>query len=267
MPDQQASIRVGIGGWTYQPWRETFYPREVKKTGELAYASRHVTSIEINATYYRTQSPKSFRRWADETPDDFVFAVKANRYATNRGDLADAGESITRFVESGLTELGPKLGPLLWQFAPTKRFEPTEIAGFLELLPRELDGATLRHVVEVRHATFVSPVFVALARKHGVAICLALSEDYPLIADPTADFCYLRLQTTSAEMPEGYDRGTIDSWASRLRVFAAGELPPDVPMLAEPPSKRKRDCFVYMISGAKERNPAAAAALIAALPR
>ena len=265
MPDQLADIRVGIGGWTYEPWRETFYPPDVKKAGELAYASRQVTSIEINATYYRTQSPQSFRRWAGETPDDFVFAVKANRFATNRKDLADASESIARFVESGLTELGTKLGPLLWQLAPTKRFEPAEIEGFLAALPAERDGLTLRHVVEARHATFVSADFVALARKHRVAICLALSDDYPLIADPTADFCYLRLQTTSAQAAEGYDAATIATWAARARTFAAGEVPTDLPMLAGPPATRRRECFVYMISGAKERNPAAAAALLAAL--
>ena len=265
MPDQQANIKVGIGGWTYEPWRETFYPPDVKKAGELAYASRHVTSIEINATYYRTQSPKSFRRWADETPEDFVFAVKANRFATNRKDLADAGESIARFVQSGLTELGAKLGPLLWQLAPTKKFESAEIESFLAALPAEHDGLALRHVVEVRHASFVSADFVALARKHRVAICLALSDKYPLIADPTADFCYLRLQTASAEAVAGYDAATIAAWAARLRLYAGGEVPTDLPMLAAPPAERKRDCFVYMISGAKERNPAAAAALLAAL--
>jgi uncharacterized protein YecE (DUF72 family) len=265
MPGRKAHIRVGIGGWTYEPWRETFYPPEVKKAGELAYASRHVTSIEINATYYRTQSPQSFRRWAGETPDDFVFAVKANRFATNRKDLADAGESIARFVESGLTELGSKLGPLLWQLAPTKRFEAAEIDGFLASLPRQQDGLALRHVVEVRHASFVSAAFVALARAHNVAICLALSEDYPLIADPTADFCYLRLQTTSADAAKGYDAATIEAWAARLRTFQSGDMPTGLPLLGDPPAKIARDCFAYMISGAKERNPSAAAALIAAL--
>ena len=267
MTEQAGRIKIGIGGWTFEPWRQSFYPPGLPKTAELAHASRHVTSIEINATYYRTQSPASFRRWAGETPDDFVFAVKANRFATNRKDLAEGSDSITRFVESGLTELGPKLGPLLWQLAPFKRFNPDEIDGFLGALPTNQDGIALRHVLEVRHSTFLSAPFVALARRHNVAICLALSDDYPLIADPTADFVYLRLQTTSAEVDGGYDAATIDAWAARLRLFAKGGTPADLPLLDAAPPIVSRDCFAYMISGAKERNPAAAEALIASLGR
>lgn len=265
MTKQKGSIKVGIGGWTYEPWRATFYPPGLPKTKELAHASRQVTSIEINATYYRTQSAQSFRRWAGETPDDFVFSVKANRFTTNRKDLADGRESMARFVESGITELGAKLGPILWQLAPTKKFDASEIEGFFSTLPRSQGHAKLRHVVEVRHATFQSPAFVVLARRYGVAICLALSDDYPLIADPTADFCYLRLQTTSAALETGYDAASIGVWAARLHDLAAGKPAAGLPLVGETPSAEPRDCFVYLISGAKEKNPAAARALIAAL--
>ena len=265
MTRHEARIKVGIGGWTYEPWRETFYPQGLAKTKQLAHASRQVTTIEINATYYRTQSPQSFRRWAAETPDDFVFSVKANRFTTNRRNLADGRDSISHFLESGITELGPKLGPILWQLAPTKKFDASEIEDFLAILPSRQDETALRHVLEVRHASFQSTEFVALARKHAVAICLALSDDYPLIADPTALFCYLRLQTTSANALSGYDAETITRWAARLRVLAEGAVPDDLPLLGESPKTKPRDCFVYMISGAKERNPAAARALIDAL--
>ena len=260
-------IRVGVGGWIYEPWRETFYPPGLPKAKELAHASRHVTTIEVNATFYRTQSPQTFRRWADETPEGFVFSIKASRYACNRKDLAEAGESITRFVESGITELGPKLGPLLWQLAGTKKFNADEIGGFLASLPKERDGTRLRHVIEPRHPSFQTPAFVDLARSHGVAIVLAVSDDYPLIADPTADFCYLRLQTSSAAEPSGYDAATFELWRSRLHHLAAGHAAQGLPLIGEAPDVEPRDCFVYMIAGAKEKNPAAAQALLAALPQ
>lgn len=258
-------IRVGIGGWSYEPWRQTFYPSDLPKSKELSYASRQVSTIEINATYYRTQSPQTFRRWAAETPDDFVFAVKANRFACNRKDLAEDSGSVRHFIESGITELGPKLGPLLWQLAPTKKFNPAEIAGFLDRLPREHGGLRLRHVLEVRHASFRTPEFVALARRHGVAICLAISDDYPLIADPTADFCYLRLQTTTADHTTGYDAAKIKTLGETLRRLATGAPVADLPSIAEMPDPAARDCFVYLISGAKELNPAAAKAILVEL--
>jgi uncharacterized protein YecE (DUF72 family) len=265
LKSKAGTIRVGIGGWTYEPWRNNFFPAGLKHAEELAYASRHVTSIEVNGTYYRTQSPESFRRWAAETPDDFVFSLKASRYATNRKDLAEAEPAIVRFVESGITELGSKLGPILWQLAPTKKFDPAEIGRFCAALPKEQDGIKLRHVLEVRHPSFVHADFVALAREHGVAICLALSDDYPLIADPTADFVYLRLQTSTADHEAGYDQSAIDGFAAQAKTFAAGKIPADLPTLASAPPAQKRDCYVYFISGAKERNPHAARLLIGAL--
>ena len=214
-------IRVGIGGWSFEPWRETFYPEKLAKTKELAHASRQVTAIEINATFYRNQTAATYAKWAGETPDGFMFAVKANRFTVNRKNLADGAESVARFLSSGLTELGLKLGPILWQLAATKKFDADEIAAFCSSLPHEQDGVRLRHVLEVRHKTFVSPDLVEIAREHGIAICLALSDEHPMIADPTADFCYLRLQTTQ-DIATGYDPATLSTWAARCHDLAAG---------------------------------------------
>jgi uncharacterized protein YecE (DUF72 family) len=202
-------IRVGIGGWTFEPWRGPFYPAGLKHADELAFASRAVTAIEINGTYYMSPKPASFRKWASETPHGFVFSVKASRYIVNRKDLAAAGESIERFVGGGLAELGDKLGPVLWQLAPTKRFSPAEIDAFLGLLPKSLAGRPMRHALEVRHPTFQCAEFVALARHHGVAVVLADSDKYPLIADITGDFAYARLQRCSEAEPAGYPRAAL----------------------------------------------------------
>src|SRR4249920_2602285 len=187
-------IRVGIGGWVYEPWRGVFYPKGLPHARELSPASRNVTSIEINGTFYGTQKPASFRRWADETPDDFVFSLKGPRYATHRRVLAEAASSIERFFASGVLELKSKLGPLLWQFAPTKSFDADDFAAFLALLPHRLDGRALRHAVEVRHESFLTPAFVELLRKHSVAVATVDSDKHPLIADVTSDFVYARLQ-------------------------------------------------------------------------
>ena len=258
-------VRVGVGGWVFEPWRETFYPPGLAKTKELHHASRHLGTIEINGTFYRTQSPATFRKWADDTPEDFVFSVKANRYCVNRKDLADGADSIARFMESGLTAMGPKLGPILWQLAGTKKFVPAEIEGFLGLLPTSQDGLALRHVIEARHPSFQVPAFVTMARSKGVAIVLAISDDYPLIADPTATFCYLRLQTTSSAEAEGYDAATLAVWRERCLAIAEGRAAPGLPLIGAAPETVPRDCFVYMIAGAKERNPAAAKALASML--
>jgi uncharacterized protein YecE (DUF72 family) len=259
-------IRVGVGGWTFEPWRGNFFPKGLAKARELEYASGKLSSIEINGTYYSSQKPASFRRWADETPDDFVFALKAIRFATNRRVLAEAGTSIERFIGSGLAELKDKLGPILWQFAPTKRFDEEDFAAFLALLPRELDGRVLRHAVEVRHESFLVPSFIALARQHRVAIVFAHSEKYPAIADVTADFVYARLQGTREEVATGYTPEDIETWGAHARAWEKGEAPKGLPRIGDGSApKGKRDVFVYMISGAKARAPAAAMALIAAL--
>lgn len=255
-------IRAGIGGWTYEPWRGLFYPKGLAQSRELEFASRAVTTIEINGTYYNTQKPQSFRKWAQETPDNFIFSVKASRFATNRRVLAEAGPSIERFLSSGLFELGTKLGPILWQFMPTKKFDPEDFDAFLHLLPRSIDGLRLRHAVEVREKGFVSQEFVELARKHGVAVVLADSAKYPMIADVTADFVYVRLQQSKEDVATGYAPAAIKKWAERAKAWEAGSCPKDLKLLAKPKTAERRDVFVYMINGAKERAPAAALALL-----
>ena len=255
-------IRAGIGGWTFEPWRGVFYPKGHAQARELQFASRALTSIEINGTFYSTQKPTSFRKWADDTPDDFVFAVKAHRLATNRKVLAEAGPSIERFLTSGLSELKAKLGPILWQFAPYKKFEPQDFEAFLALLPKTLDGLKLRHAVEVRHESFVAPQFVALARKYGAAIVYAHHEKYPAIADVTADFVYARLQQCVAKVETGYTPAAIRKWADCARSWAEGKTPPGLPAAGKAAKPAKTDVFVYFIAGAKERAPAAAMALL-----
>jgi uncharacterized protein YecE (DUF72 family) len=259
-------IRVGIGGWVFKPWRGTFYPKGLPQARELEHASRAVTTIEINGTFYGSQKPASFQRWAAETPDDFVFSLKGPRFTTHRAKLAEAGSSIERFFASGVLELKSKLGPTLWQLPPTKAFEAEDFAAFLALLPQRLDGRAIRHAVEVRHRSFCVPEFVDLMRKFAVAIALVDSEQHPLIPDVTSDFVYLRLQRTSEEIDTGYQKGDLATWAKRARAFAQGGVPPDLSMLAPSSGpKAKRDVFVYMISGAKARAPAAAQALLAQL--
>jgi len=262
------AIRVGVGGWTYEPWRAgVFYPDDLPVKRELEYASRHLTAIEINGTFYRSQGPKSFAKWRDETPEDFVFTVKGHRAVVNAKKLSEAGEAVDWFFSSGLSELGAKLGPVLWQLAPFKKFDPDDLAGFFALLPRELGGQPVRHALEVRSKSFVVPEFVELARKHNLAIVYADSDDHPAIADPTADFVYARLQRSSAEETTGYGSKDLDQWAVRAGLWASGDTPGDLPHLGAPPKAEKRDVFLFFISGAKERNPAAAQALIERLKR
>jgi uncharacterized protein YecE (DUF72 family) len=256
-------IRVGIGGWVFAPWRGVFYPKGLPQARELAHASRSVTSIEINGTFYRTQKPESFRKWADETPDDFVFSLKGPQFATNRRVLAEAGPSIERFFDSGVLELKSKLGPIFWQMAPTKVFDPEDFAAFLALLPHEVGGKAIRHAVEVRHESFVSPDYIALLRKFSVAPVLVESEKHPPIADVTSDFVYARLQRTAEDVPTGYSPKALTTWAKHAQTLADGGTPADLPTITPPAkSKAKRDVFIYMISGAKVRAPAAAMALI-----
>jgi uncharacterized protein YecE (DUF72 family) len=256
-------IRVGIGGWTFAPWRGTFYPADLKQADELKHASRRLTTIEINGTFYRTQSAASFRKWRDETPEDFVFSVKGHRAVVNSRKLAEAGEPIDWFFKSGVFELGDKLGPVLWQFAPFKKFNAADLGAFLGLLPHQAGGRRLQHVVEVRHESFRVPEFVALLRAHNVAVVYADSDKHPAIADVTADFVYARLQRTRDEIDTGYAAADLDGWAARARLWEAGGAPDDLPRVATAAAKTPRPVFVYMISGAKVRNPAAAMALIA----
>ncbi|HEV2748211.1 MAG TPA: DUF72 domain-containing protein [Allosphingosinicella sp.] len=261
-------IHVGIGGWTYQPWRGTFYPPGLPHARELEYAAARLTAIEINATHYRLQKPESFARWAEAAPPGFLFTVKASRFCTNRKLLGEAGAAIERFCAQGITGLGDKLGPILWQFMPTKRFDPEEFAAFLELLPDAQDGVRLRHALEVRHQSFRDPRFVAMAREAGAAIVFADAAAYPAIADLTADIVYARLQRAREEEPTGYAAAELDRWADVARGWASGAAPAGLDyVVAEPPPQRPREVFLFMIDGAKIRAPAAAEALIARLGR
>jgi len=266
--DNSARIRVGIGGWTYEPWRGVFYPDGLAQKRELEYASGRLTSIEINGTYYGAQKPESFARWREETPEGFVFSVKGPRFTTNRRVLAEAGPSIERFFASGVLQLKDKLGPVNWQFLPTKKFDPDDFAAFLKLLPTRLEGRDIRHVVEVRHASFRVPEFVGLLRDRGIATVLTDAESYPQIPDVTARFVYARLQRASQAVESGYPAAALEAWARRTRIWASGGTPDDLDLIAEPEARppKSRDVFVYMINGFKPRAPAAAMALIERLP-
>jgi uncharacterized protein YecE (DUF72 family) len=261
------SIYVGVGGWIFEEWRDNFYPEGLSRKRELEYASRRFTAIEINGTYYGSQKPESFARWHDETPDGFVFALKGPRFATNRRVLAEAGDSVARFTVSGIARLGAKLGPINWQFMATKTFDATDFEAFLALLPRSADGMTLRHAVEVRHASFACAGFVALCRKYDVAIIAGCDSEFPCIADVSAGFVYVRAMGTTQKQKEGYSRAAIARWAARAKAWEQGAAPDDLPLLASPAAKKRRDVFLFVISGAKARNPAAAEALIATLGR
>jgi uncharacterized protein YecE (DUF72 family) len=257
-------IRIGVGGWTFEPWRGEFYPKGLPHAKELAYASERLTSIEINGTFYRTQTPATFRKWASEVSGDFVFSVKGPRYATNRSVLKEAGDSIQRFLDSGVTELGDHLGPLLWQFAPTKKFDETDFGGFLELLPDKFNGRHIRHVVEVRHDSFKVPDFIALLRKFAIPACYTDHARYPNIPDVIGDFVYARLQRGDDDIPTAYPSKALAAWSKRLRTWAAGGEPDDLTQVAtSPTSKPKpRDVFAYVIHEGKIRAPAGAMALI-----
>lgn len=241
-------IRTGIGGWTFEPWRGTFYPEDLKQKDELRYAASKLTSIEINGTYYSTFKPNSWGKWRDETPDDFVFSVKASRYCTNRKVLSENNDSLEKFLSQGLEELGDKLGPINWQFMATKKFDAADFEGFLRLLPKELKGRRLRHALEVRSPTFACQEFYDLAAKYGAAIVYAVDDEeptWPCIDQPTADFTYARLMSSKADEPTGMTSAELDGVVKQARGWA-----------------ERGDVFAYFIAGAKVRNPAAAMALI-----
>lgn len=238
-------IRVGIGGWNFEPWEGTFYPDDLPKKRQLEFAGKELRTIEVNGTYYSSQKPATFAKWAAEVPDGFIFSLKASRFVTNRRVLSEAGESMERFLTQGLTELGDRLGPILWQFAPTKKFDAEDFEGFLKLLPEKQDGLKLRHVVEVRNPSFQVPDFVKLIEKYKVAVVLAEHADYPMIADVTGDFVYARLQKGSDEVKTCYPPKDLDRWAERLKTFAAGGEPDDLEKAApeRQPETAPRDVF------------------------
>lgn len=266
-------IRVGIGGWNFAEWRGgVFYPPGLPAARELEFASRHLSSIEINSTFYTAQKPAVYARWRDETPDGFQFSLKAHRLATQRKQLSEGADSAVRFLESGITELGPKLGPIVWQLPPYHRFDADDLEYFFALLPDTLDGLKLRHVLEPRHDSFVCAEYVQLASAYGIATVYTDSPDYPQIADVTGSFAYARLMRSEAGEPAGYPPDDLRDWAQRAEAWRQGGAPRDLP-LADPgtaahaakAAPAQRDVFIYFISAAKARNPAAAQALMARL--
>lgn len=261
-----SNVHIGIGGWTFAPWRDNFYPAGLAHARELQYASRHLTAIEINSTYHGTQKRTSFVKWRDEAPDGFVFAVKASRFATNRRVLAESGDSIARFIDSGIAELGKKLGPVVWQFAPTKSFDAEDFEAFLALLPASVEGVKLRHVLEVRHESFACEAYLKLARRYKAATVFTDSPKFPSMADLTADFVYARLMDSSEKLATGYGPKALDQWTARVRTWSDGKAPDDLPRVGDSDGRLKaKDVYLFFINGAKERAPAAAQALLGKL--
>jgi uncharacterized protein YecE (DUF72 family) len=260
---QSGRIRCGIGGWTFEPWRGVFYPAKLSQKRELEYASRHLTTIEINGTYYSSFKPDSWAKWRESTPPGFKFSVKASRFCVNRKKLTDGAQSIGFFMNQGLEELQDRQGPILWQFMATKKFDYDDFAGFFDLLPKTLNGQKLQHVIEVRNATFANEKFVGLCRDHGLAICNSENENYPFIPDVTAEVIYLRLLSASDEIPTGFEARDLDMWAERFKAYAQGQVPAGYTPFdrnALPPSPR--DVYAYVIHEGKVRAPAAAMAFI-----
>jgi uncharacterized protein YecE (DUF72 family) len=240
-----AKTRIGIGGWTYEPWRGTFYPDGLPQKRELEHAAQMLGAIEINATFYGRQSPKSWENWAIAVPDGFQFSIKGSRYVVTRPKLADAGEGIGNFLAQGLLALGDRLGPILWMLAKHRQFDREDIAAFLDLLPSKLDGIPLRHVIEPRHETFRDEAFFRLCSDHDVAIVYGDDDEFPLLDADTAGFRYARLQRMHEEVTTGYDDKALDGFASLAKAWA----------------KAGRDNYIFMINGAKVRAPAAALSL------
>jgi uncharacterized protein YecE (DUF72 family) len=262
-----AGIRVGIGGWNFAPWRDNFYPGGWPQARELEYAGQRLSAIEINSTYYGAQKPATFAKWRRETPDGFMFSVKATRFATQRRVLAEGADSIRRFIVSGIAELGDKLGPIVWQLAPTHKFDPVDLTAFLALLPDQVDGLPLRHALDVRHASFQCAEYLALARRFQAATVFTESDDYPPIADITGGFVYTRIMRTQHDEPLGCAPAVFPALAAAARCWAAGGEPSGLPRIkpSTPQPAAPRDVFVFFISGAKERAPHAAMALRRAL--
>jgi uncharacterized protein YecE (DUF72 family) len=279
-------IRIGISGWRYAGWRGSFYPKELRQADELAYASRHVDTIEINGTHYSLQRPESFARWHDETPDGFVFAVKGSRFITHLKQLRDIETPLANFFASGVLRLEEKLGPFLWQFSPRFRFDAEKLDRFFAMLPRDSKAAAafaarhdrrlagrawtriqrrrrLHHAVEIRHPSFLDPAFVRLLRRHNIALVFADAVDWPYAEDVTADFLYLRLHGSQELYASGYDEAALDRWAARISSWSRGGMPKDAKLIdpAARPRRRARDVYVYFDNDAKVRAPVDAQSL------
>ena len=279
------TARVGISGWTYPPWRGDFYPRGLVHKRELAYASRLLTSIEINGSFYSLQRPESYARWAEETPDDFVFSIKGSRFITHIQRLRDPATLLANFFASGMLRLGAKLGPFLWQLPPSFRYDAERIRAFLAALPHDTDALSalaqrhdsrlagrawtkpltdmkLRHAMEIRNDSFKTEAFIALLRQHRVALVVADSVEWPRLGDLTADFVYCRLHGSEQLYASGYDDAALDAWAARVRRWTSGEEVDDLPRVVPAAPQRNRDVFVYFDNDAKVRAPYDAQALI-----
>jgi uncharacterized protein YecE (DUF72 family) len=256
-------IKIGIGGWNFPPWRDNFYPKGLPQRRELEYASRHLATLEINSTFYRAQTPKVYAKWRDETPPGFVFSLKAPRQVAEMRKLAGAGAVVRGFLFGGLAEFGDKLGPVVWQFPPSRKFEHDDFAAFLDLLPPELNGRPLRHALEVRNETFLCEAFLELAHARDAACVFTDSPGYPNFADLTGDFVYARLMRSRESESDGYPAQELDAWAERARAWCEGSAPDDLPRVSDKPkaASSPRDVFIHFISAAKARNPAAAMAL------
>jgi uncharacterized protein YecE (DUF72 family) len=276
--------RIGISGWRYGPWRGVFYPTDLRQKDELAFAAGQFASIEINGTFYSLQSPDSFRAWRDATPQDFVFAVKGPRFITHMKRLKDVETPLANFFASGVLALGAKLGPVLWQLPPSFRFDPERLEGFFALLPRTTEEAArlarrhdaklrhravlkadderpIRHALEIRHDSFRDPAFIALLRRHGIALVVADTVEWPLLMDATADFVYVRLHGSEQLYASGYGSRALDVWAGRIRAWIGGREAKGIH--AGPPApRRKRDVYVYFDNDAKVRAPFDARALM-----
>jgi uncharacterized protein YecE (DUF72 family) len=280
-------VRIGISGWTYKPWRGVFYPADLPRNRELAYAASVFGSIEINGTFYSLQRPESFAAWAAQTPDTFVFAIKGSRYITHLRRLKEIEAPLANFFASGVLRLGAKLGPLLWQLPPYFRFDPGRLERFFTLLPRDTEAAAalarrhderitgrawtetdavrpLRHALEIRHASFATPAFIDLLRAHGIALVCADAVEWPRLMDLTADFVYCRLHGSEVLYTSGYDDEALDRWAARVAAWARGGEPEDAERVidAPGPTRPARDVFVYFDNDAKVRAPFDAQGLI-----
>jgi uncharacterized protein YecE (DUF72 family) len=277
---RSGTVRIGISGWRYKPWRGSFYPPRLVQKKELAYASGVFDSIEINGTFYSLQRPESFARWAAETPDNFMFAVKAPRYITHIRRLKEVATPLANFWASGILRLGTKLGPILWQFPPNFRFDRKQIEDFFKMLPQDLKSASslarrcdkriikkpalnaaaggpLRHAMEIRHVSFATPEFIKLLRAHNVALVCADTVEWPRLMDVTADFVYCRLHGSEELYVSGYDDKALDAWAARVAAWARGGEPVDAERVLQrnAPKKRARDVYVYFDNDAKVRAP------------
>jgi len=263
LPDPPGAIdgiRVGVGGWTFAPWRDNFYPAGLVQRRELEYASRRLSAIEINGTYYSSQKPDTYARWRDEAPPGFVFTAKAPMRIVQAKVLANTLGQVEGFV-GGLATLGEKLGAISWQFE--RKLDREDFAKFVDGLPVEANGVRLRHALEVRDAAMVDAALVGLARKKNVALVFTDSTEWPSFADVTADFVYARLMRARSAEKTGYTAAELKAWAKRAREWAKGSEPDDLPTLAgAAPKAKRRDVFVFFINADKERNPAAAMALI-----